>query len=125
MNKLDNKQLEMDLRMSLATISGYSPESYAIQLLITKAMEDITELVSRLNVPKQEALGALDRENRSLIDTNIGLQEMIIARVKTIEALKCCGNCGTTSKYIVCQSCVRYDGFTEGDLVDRWSGKEE
>lgn len=61
LRELDNKQLEMELRMCLATVSGYHEECYASQLLITKAMNCITEMADRINTPKHETVGEWEK----------------------------------------------------------------
>ena len=50
------KQVEMDLRMSLATISDYHENSQATQILISTAMNSVTKLVGIINTPKHETV---------------------------------------------------------------------
>lgn len=77
MDKLDNKQLEMELRMCLATISGYHPDSHATQILISSANKGISELVGRINTPKHETVEELWEAYELIIDLGIHEKEVV------------------------------------------------
>jgi hypothetical protein len=72
--EVDNKQSEMDLRMCLATISGYHSDKYSTQLLITKAMDCVTELTSEIeqlkleDLRKEECINLLNKQVENLSD---------------------------------------------------------
>lgn len=56
LRELDNKQLEVDLRLCLSHILSYHPDSYSTKILLSKAVDCVDELVDRLNTPKHETV---------------------------------------------------------------------
>lgn len=114
MNIEELKRVFLDLNTALATISGYHPESCSTQIMVTTAINKGVEI--------KEYINQLESDKKDLEERVDDTENALTGAIDCINNLKCCGNCGTTSKYIVCQNCIRYDGFTnDGDLVDKWS----